>query len=451
MTKQKTDPEVIEGEVAEEQPQPRARSKKNKELVPASETSVVAGLAISTDQLKTALKAQTEQRKLIADFIKKHLVKGVDFIRIHVVKNCAAEDKRRGSCKLDGHFSKDILAKPGQEKIFSLFQLTSELVKDVETMEMLQGERGLVAYKCLVKRGDQVVAEGRGACRVGDNRRDVNATIKIAEKRARMDACLALGFSEYFAQDLDDPDYQTQKKAAEEQAAAKADDGTGLPPRPKDKPIDDQERTVLAREIMKLGFDSRDEQLELLRVNGITEPRKMTSGQARELILKLRNNAFAAPALTGTVLDDIEDLDDQAMEEHAKKVTAASKVAELDQDPPLVVDDELKAMVQERAEALPLNGRGKMWLYKKVCGRPYSAWDKMKDEEWRRAYDLVELVNAGNYDIPDEYVAGVISSEPDYDPDATIEGKQASLINEEEIPNAKPTNKSKRTADLGAH
>lgn len=412
MTKPKTEP--IEAEVINETPEAeKPKRSRSRGEVAKAEVSVVAGLELNTKDLKKALDAQTEQRKLIADFVKKHLIKGTDYIRIHVVRNCQAEDQRKGSCKTTSHFSKDILAKPGQEKIFSLFQLTNELVRDNETIEMLEGTRNLVAYKCIVKTNSgKVVAEGRGAAIVGDNRRDVNATIKIAEKRARMDACLSLGFSEYFAQDLDDPDYQTQKKAAEEQAAAKADDGTGLDPRPANKPIDEQERTMLARHLIKLGFDSRDEQLELLRLNGVSEPRKITSGQARELILKLKNNAFAAPAKTGTVLDDLDELDEEAVESEltaaAEKRKTAAKVAELEKDPQLVIDEDLMNMVRTRAEALPLTGMGKMWLYKKVCGRPYSSWDKMKDEEWRRAYELIEQIDLGNFQIPDEYITGVV-------------------------------------------
>lgn len=448
MAKDKKTPDVIEGETVEETPAPRARTR-SRSLV-KQEVSVVAGLALSTKDLKKALDAQTEQRQLIADFVKKHLVKGVDFIQIHVVKNCRDEDNRRGSCKQKSHFSKDILAKPGQEKIFSLFQLTSELVKDEETIEMLQGERGLVAYKCLVKRGDQIVAEGRGACRVGDNRRDVNATIKIAEKRARMDACLSLGFSEYFAQDLDDPDYQTQKKAAEDEAAARADDGTGLPARAKDSALDEQERLLLAKWLLKRGFDSREEQLELLVINGVTEPKKMTSGQARDLILKLKNSSFAVPANTNTVLDDIDDLDEEAVAEHAEARAAAQeeavKKAELDKDPELVVDDDFKAEVEQRAKQLPLNARGHMWLMQKIGGRPFAKWEQLKDADWRRAYDLITAILDQKYDVEDFYLAGVI---PTSDLDATVSGEQGSLISEEEVPSGK--SKQKTTSDVASH
>lgn len=403
----------IEGEVVQSapveappaaapRPRPRKRSSNSKgTLVKSEQTSVIAGLSVTTGALKEALEAQTEQRQLIADFIKKHLKKGTDFIRIHVVKNCAAEEKQRGSCRSSYHFSKDVLAKPGQEKIFSLFQLSSELVRDDETRQMLEGtpqaKQGLVAYKCIVKRGEKIIAEGRGAAVVGDNRRDVNATIKIAEKRARMDACLSLGFSEYFAQDLDDPDYQTQKKAAEEQAAGQADDGTGLPPRPPKAKMDTQERTYLAKWMMKRGFNDPEEQLELLRINGIEDSKSMNSGQAREMILKLSKSSFAAPAKT-----NVDDLFGDN-----KKPAEASTV-----EPELVVDDELKAEIESQASTMGLNAIGKMWLMNKIAGRPMAKWDKLTDPQWHRAYDIVMGCLDGSIEVSDRHIAGVVPESP---------------------------------------
>lgn len=381
---------VVDAEVIENTEKPNEAPAG--ELVRSEPISVVAGLSVTTDQLKSALDAQTEQRKLIKDFVRKHLKPGVDYLRIHVVRNCPQEETRRGSCKNANHFSKDILAKPGQEKIFSLFQLTSELVRDNETMEMLAGTKNLVAYKCIVRNGDRVVAEGRGAAIVGDNRRDVNATIKIAEKRARMDACLALGFSEYFAQDLDDPDYQNQKRAAEETAANRA-----AAERPADAPIDDQERQALAKWLIKRGF-SKEEQLRYLAMNGVTDPKTLTSGKVKELIGKLADDAFEMPKSEDVVLDDIP-TDPAAIDAAFTKMQADKKAAELSADPELVVDEEMKLEVERMAFELCLNARGQMWLMSKIAGRPYAKWDMLTDENWRRAYDIVMAITDGKMDL----------------------------------------------------
>jgi hypothetical protein len=82
------------------------------------------------------------------------------------------------------------------------------------------GEKGVVAYKAIVMMNGQPVAEGRGASSVAEKtgksydnqpgRVDYNAVVKIAEKRARMDACLSLGFSEFFTQDLEDGGFATE-------------------------------------------------------------------------------------------------------------------------------------------------------------------------------------------------------------------------------------------------
>lgn len=383
----------------------RTRSKKGS-VAKLEPTGILAG--VTTEQLEVALDTQTAQRKLIKEFIQKHLVKGIDYLRIHVVRNCATEDKQRGSCKFAGHFSKDILAKPGQEKIFSLFNLTGKLTKDTETLDMLGNPKGTVALKCDVYRGELWVTEGRGAATVGDNRRDANSTIKIAEKRARMDAALSLGFSEYFAQDLDDPDYQNQKKMAEEQAAGQADDGSGLPSRPANSPINDLERRELAKLLLKAGFNSREEQIELLALNDVPDPSKMTSGQARDLIKKMKTNAFTPPTTTGTVLDDLEGIDEEAVaevaEQKAAKAVEAEKLADLAKVPELVVDDDLKAAVEERAVTIGLNNRGHMWLMQKITGRPFGKWDKLTDEQWRKAYDLIMAIMDGKIEVEDFYI-----------------------------------------------
>ena len=85
-------------------------------------------------------------------------MEGVDFGRIHVVKNC----QNQYTCTNKYHYGKDMLFKPGQEKIFSLFGITSVLERDEETYKMPLTLK--TSWPIFVKamRGDQVVAEGRG-------------------------------------------------------------------------------------------------------------------------------------------------------------------------------------------------------------------------------------------------------------------------------------------------
>lgn len=384
----------------------------------SDDTSIVAG--VTTGQLKEALTTQTEQRALIKDFIQTHLVNGTDFGRIHFSKNCTAENRAPGSCDIDSHHSKRILYKPGQEKIFSLFSLTSSLERDDQTMEMLSETRNLVAYKCIAYRtsgGKQVVvAEGRGAAVVGDKSRDVNATIKIAEKRARMDACLAMGFSEYFAQDLDDPDYQNQKRMSDERERARANAGDDTPSTPVDKlpirdaglPADQTERTMLARLMLRLGIDTAEEQIEVIKINGVPEPKKITSGQIRTLMRKMATNAFAKPP-EPKADDDVSD--DEVTDESIKKAldgadTAPEQpAAEVPEEPELVVDEEFKANVVEWFNSVGFNGWGTNWFMKRISGRPFGKFGQnMEDGVWQKAFALLQAILHDQFPVEDQYL-----------------------------------------------
>lgn len=389
--------------------------------------SIVGG--VSTQELKQALEVQTEQRQLIQQFIKDNLVEDIDYGRIHVVKNCPAETKSRGSCTRDYHFSKSILFKPGQEKIFSLFGITDRLEKDMEAYEMLGNVPGLVAYKCVMYRGEKVVGEGRGAATLAGSQSDPNSTIKKAEKRARMDACLSLGFSAYFTQDLDDPEYKSQRDMMNAKAAAEAEnrdkDEFGLMPRDESLPINNQERAVLHRLILKAGFTDQSEILELLKINGITDPQSMTSGQARDMMGKIAHSMFSAPDIKPKAPEptiepeEVDNFDpndvpiydiggDEPTEPPKKKI----------EEPELVVDDDLKRNSLELLNSIGLNGRGMMWFMKMVCGKPYGKPKDFTDQEWRKAYDVIQGILDSEIDVDDRYIAGLINEEVDQD--ATI-------------------------------
>lgn len=165
----------------------------------------VAIVGLQPAHLEKQLVAEGERRQLIQKFINDNLTEGVDYGRIHV----ASRDKcpKPWECKNDYHFSKPCLFKPGAEKFCSLLQLRAEFAPDKETLEMIgNAATGLVAFRCVLSRiatGD-VIAEGRGACSIAEKGGMVNTTVKIAEKRAQIDAVLRLGLSDSFTQDLED-------------------------------------------------------------------------------------------------------------------------------------------------------------------------------------------------------------------------------------------------------
>lgn len=363
-----------------------------------SALSMVGG--VSTQELKQALIVQTEQRALIQNFIQENLVEGIDYGKIHVVKNCQMEERQRGSCDKDYHYSKSILFKPGQEKIFSLFGITDELEKDLEAYEMLTAVPGLVAYKCVMFRGERKVGEGRGAATLAGTQSDPNSTIKKAEKRARMDACLSLGFSAYFTQDLDDPEYKAQRDMmlakTEAEANRRDKDEFGLMPRDPALPIDNPERATLQRLILKAGFNDPEEILELLKTNGIADPHSMTSGQARDMMGKLAHSLFATPTMP---------LEPQEPDEPAPPAAP---------DPPveaeLVVDDDLKSNIQQQFETIGLNARGHLWFFKAVSGKPYGTFEKFEEKDWRKAYEFITGMLDGIIDVDEVYIAGLVDA-----------------------------------------
>ena len=102
---------------------------------------------------------------------------------------------------------KKSLAKGGAEKLASIYQFTATFEKDTDTLDMLSDVKGLVSYVCNLHRGDMLIGQGRGAATLGEKNmsNDPNKTIKMAQKRAYVDAVIrTTGLSDIFTQDLED-------------------------------------------------------------------------------------------------------------------------------------------------------------------------------------------------------------------------------------------------------
>lgn len=166
--------------------------------------SAPIGTLMDPDVLRAGLARLAENKKIIDEFVRSQLKEDVDYGRIHISSNCQNRYNPK-DCKIAGHFSKPNLFKPGQEKIFALFGITGKIQRDDVTLTMFENKKGLVAYICEMWKDGLLIGEGRGAADISEkNGWTVNSCVKIAEKRARMDACLTLGFSEYFTQDMED-------------------------------------------------------------------------------------------------------------------------------------------------------------------------------------------------------------------------------------------------------
>lgn len=147
---------------------------------------------MSPDKMRQQMEYEQEMRSILTQFISSNMKKGTDY----------------GSINMNGRESKETLFKPGAEKFCSLFKLRPEFVKDDATLEMLGNQPGTIAYKCeLIDSKGKVVGEGRGVATVDTNGKefDINKSVKMAEKRAQIDAVLRTGgLSDFFTQDLED-------------------------------------------------------------------------------------------------------------------------------------------------------------------------------------------------------------------------------------------------------
>lgn len=222
--------------------------------------------------------------------------------------------------------------------------------------------------------------------------------------------------------DRDDPDadspgmkarannYQSNNGPAVQKPAAP-------PARAANSPIDDQERQQLAKAMVRLGFDDKKQQLDLLKANGISDPSKLTSGMARSMINKLSSNAFELP-----VVDVAEDVhEDPEMNipdgplptpdfgpEAAPQAPAPAAKKEM---PPLQVDDDLKGYVEENYNNMGLNQLGKMWFLKEVAGKPFAKFETFTEQNWRDAFDFVQGILELDIDVDEKHIAGLVRDE----------------------------------------
>lgn len=174
---------------------------KSKSKTPAKEetgiTKVEKGVEVSAPvaELQAAIDIESQKRAVIEKYIQSNLKEGVDYGVIEM------ESKKTGKT----FTSKPTLFKSGSERIASLLKVRPVFKKDAEVWEMLGSKAGIIALVCeLVDSEGKVIGEGRGACTIIE-KSDVNVCIKIAEKRAQIDAVLrTAGISDRFTQDLDD-------------------------------------------------------------------------------------------------------------------------------------------------------------------------------------------------------------------------------------------------------
>jgi hypothetical protein len=239
-----------------------------------AEVTPAAIVPMTTKDLQARIAEETEQRKLITDFIAIHMKEGVDYGTIKV--------KTRDGREFE---SKPSLFKPGSEKFCSLFHFRPTFERDNDTWEMTGKTPGLFCYKCeLVSANGAVVGEGRGAAHLSERQGwTVNNAIKIAEKRAQIDAVLRTGgLSDFFTQDIEDMVDGQQPKPQPQR-----------PPQPENRPeptntplqgqaTENQKRAIFGS-LKRLGISAEEMKARF----SIEHVSQLSKQQASELIDKL--------------------------------------------------------------------------------------------------------------------------------------------------------------------
>lgn len=148
------------------------------------------GTDVSYNELKNNLAQSAKIQKLLDKFIKENLKMGVDYGQ-------AYENAKKLT-----------LLKPGAEKVCLLFNMESAYELDKEIMELLpeNKKKDTICFICNLRnrKTGRVVGQGRGSATISETYgQKVNNTIKIAQKRAKIDAVLnTAGLSDRFTQDM---------------------------------------------------------------------------------------------------------------------------------------------------------------------------------------------------------------------------------------------------------
>lgn len=145
----------------------------------------LAGLG-GADAMRRKLQEYEDVRTVIHDYIERNFVREIDYGIV------------------DDRNPKPALKKPGAEKACKMFDTHARWLRDDPVWEMLGKPTGVVCLICHIvdNQTGHIIGEGRGAERVGNKNRDINKTIKTAEKCALVDAALyTFMLSERFTQD----------------------------------------------------------------------------------------------------------------------------------------------------------------------------------------------------------------------------------------------------------
>jgi len=176
-------------------------------------------LSMSVENMTTALGEYDQRRKLFRQWLKEKLVPGVHY---GFPPGCEPNEKEINGEKHYGVWSKGgvkfypakqwtpkpSLYKPTADMLAELLGLRAEFTADLDAWQQLGSPANTFVTRCRLVSltSGEVIGEGRGCRKVGQRGGDENNALKMSQKAAKVDAIInALGISDLFTQDMDEP------------------------------------------------------------------------------------------------------------------------------------------------------------------------------------------------------------------------------------------------------
>ena len=151
------------------------------------------------ETISQGLAMYSEKRLAFRTWLEGHLKEGVHY---GFPPGC-----RRSTANEKEWISKPSLYKAGADLVCDLMQVRVEYATDMDAWKQLGEPVGTYVFRCMLKSRTtgELIAEGRGVRKVGEKGMKENASIKMAQKAAKVDAVLnGWGLSDLFTQDLED-------------------------------------------------------------------------------------------------------------------------------------------------------------------------------------------------------------------------------------------------------
>jgi hypothetical protein len=148
------------------------------------------------EEMQTIVERAEGHRYVFESWIKRNMRPGIHF----------------GIIPVDGQEpGKPTLLKPGAELVALLYGWRFHFTADLDSLSMYgPGIGGVFAYVChVIDRESRTVGQGRGVAELRETgMSNANKTVKMAEKRAMVDAVLrCAGLSQWFTQDLEEAQF----------------------------------------------------------------------------------------------------------------------------------------------------------------------------------------------------------------------------------------------------